>query len=64
MELTSTVRFNIKDPDEICRLITELGLGTDEYRKYFECAEYATLELTFNQDLKVVGGRVVPVGGR
>lgn len=55
-EKTSTVVFYIKDPDQWGQLIGELDLDTRMIDKFFEFAEYATVQLTFDESLNVVKG--------
>jgi len=67
------VLYDIKDPDGWQELLTKLGLiDTDEegvnrapkaaqklVQKHFDCGEYASLELEIDEDLNVVGGRIL-----
>lgn len=53
---------SIKDPDGWGQLIHELDLTEAKREKFFEFGEYAALELEIDQDLKVVGGRILPRG--
>ena len=60
---TSTIQVYVKDPDGLGQVIYDLGLNEDdsgEYRKYFEFAEYANLELTIAEDMTITG-RVIPL---
>lgn len=61
---TAKIRLDtIKDPDGWGQLIHELGLSDEVRSKHFEWSEYAALELEIDEDLRVVGGRVVPLPG-
>ena len=56
---TATIQlFDIKDPDGWQQLADELEL-TEKQRAHFEFAEYASIELVIDQDLKIVGGRIL-----
>jgi hypothetical protein len=61
---TATIQLYCKEPDEFGNLIEDLGLSETKADAHFEFGEYATLELTIDSDLRVVGGRVVPLNVR
>lgn len=51
---------DIKDPDGWGDLIEALELSESDMEHHFECREYASLELEIDEDLNVVGGRILP----
>lgn len=58
---TATIRlYSIKDPDVWPDLIIKLGLTEEQRAAYFDCAEYADLELEIDSELLVLGGRILP----
>ncbi len=59
MSETSTICLTVKDPDEFWHLIDELELDYEAKKEYFEHGEYATIELTFDKNLKVVKGQIL-----
>ncbi len=54
------IEVQIKEPDELRRVIQELGLTDEERKQYFEWDEYARLELNIAKDMTITG-RVLPV---
>lgn len=65
---TSTIVLeDIKDPDGWGALITALGYSGYENehrrRKFFRWGEYAAVELVIDEDMNIVGGRVLPRSG-
>ena len=58
---TATIVLDsIKDPDGWGELISELGLSDEKVDRFFEFAEYACVELEVDEDLRIVGGRILP----
>lgn len=55
------VLCDLKEPDVFGELIDALDLTDAKRQKYFEFSEYASIELVVDSDLKVVGGRFLPV---
>lgn len=53
-----TIHLYVKDPDEFGRAVQALGL--ERPNNYFEYGEYASFELTINEDMTVTG-RIPPV---
>lgn len=61
---TARAEFVIKEPDEWGRVIDELDLTYEFQRMHFEFGEYATIEVEFDEELRITGGRVVPLKQR
>lgn len=59
MKTAKIVLDNVKDPDGWGGLIQELALSQKVSREHFDFGEYASLELEIDEDLNVVGGRVL-----
>lgn len=58
---TVTVRlFNIKEPDRFGGLAADLKLHADIREQFFECSEYASVELEVDDSLNIIGGRFLP----
>jgi len=57
---TAKITLDTKDPDGWHEVIETLGLSAKVERKYFEFGEYATVELEIDENLQVVGGRLIP----
>jgi hypothetical protein len=53
----------VKDPDGWGDLAHELGLSAETRGRFFEFGEVANLELVIDEDMNIVGGRVLPVKG-
>lgn len=53
------VLSSIKDPDTWGELIHALKLPASKAKKHFDCSEYASLELTIDEDLNIIGGRIL-----
>ena len=59
---TATIVLDsIKDPDGWGDLISALDLTEAKRKKHFEYSEYASVELEVDQDLNIVGGRILPL---
>jgi hypothetical protein len=57
---TATVVLDsVKEPDAFGELIHELGLSDAKASKYFEFGEYAAFELEIDEDMNVIGGKVL-----
>lgn len=57
---TAKIRLdNIKEPDGWGNLIHALGLPKELVKHHFEWSEYASLELEIDENLNVVGGRIL-----
>ena len=50
---------NIKESDAFFEMLSELGLGDNsEIRDaFFDCGEYATIEIRVDESLNIIGGR-------
>jgi hypothetical protein len=57
------VLADVKDSDGWGELATALGLSDEVREAHFRYGEFATLELEIDDELQVVGGRVVPRSG-
>jgi hypothetical protein len=58
---TRIVICDVKDPDGWGRVIQALKLSKDTSNAFFEFGEYASLELTIDENLRIVEGRILPV---
>jgi hypothetical protein len=58
---------SVKDPDGWWELITALGLGGDDpesakkRKAHWEWGEYASVEIEVDEDLNIIGGRILPL---
>jgi hypothetical protein len=57
----SIVIDSIKDPDGWSNLISALDLTEAKRKKHFKFSEYASVEIEVDQDLNIVGGRILPL---
>lgn len=64
LKKTAKIVVYHKDPDGIGELISELGLSEKKADKYFEYGEYGTFEIEVDSEMNIVGGRVLPRGGK
>lgn len=59
---TSKIKiFNVKDSDGWYELGLELGMGEEKIYETFEYGEYANLEIEVDENLNIVGGRIIPL---
>lgn len=61
MRKATIVLREIKDSDGWGELAHALGLSRKMKDEHFEYGEFASLELTFDENLRVVEGRVIPL---
>lgn len=64
MKKTHAMRFKVKDPDGFGELCYSLGISEEDAARYLEYGEYGTIEVVFDEDLRIVSGRLVPVTRR
>ena len=53
---------NIKDSDGWFDLGNSLGLSQEKIYKVFEYGEYATIRIEVDEDLNIIGGKIIPCG--
>lgn len=51
---------SVKDSDGWAELGFELGFSEKKISKVFQWSEYADLEIEVDEDLNIVGGRIIP----
>jgi hypothetical protein len=56
------VLSNLKEPDTWSELADHLGISNDVFARHFRYGDYADIEIELDADLRVVGGRVLPIG--
>lgn len=73
MKTTKIVLDSLKEPDKFQELCVDLGLiqyneiwaGDPKVSplvdKFFDCGEYASIEIEVDENLNIVGGRFLPV---
>lgn len=54
---------DIKSSDGWGELIFELGLSDEKIDKFFEFGEYASLSIEIDEDMNILGGKILPVMG-
>lgn len=64
MAKTAKITISKKDPDKWNALADDLELTAAQREAHFEFGEYARLELEIDDQLRVIGGRIVPLGRR
>lgn len=57
---TGTLYVEHKDPDGLGELAEALGLDRQTRRKYFSFGEYVRMEIQIDENMNIVGGRVLP----
>lgn len=63
MNKTSTITLsNIKDSDGWFELGNDLGLSHKQIYKIFEYGEYANIEIEVDENLNIIGGKIIPCG--
>jgi hypothetical protein len=61
MKRTATITLeSVKATDAWYELGLDLGKSHKEINRIFEWGEYGTVEITVDEDLNIVGGRIVP----
>jgi hypothetical protein len=55
--VVTLVLSNIKEPDAFNEMLEDLGVDGQEF---FECSEYATIEIRVDDSLNIIGGRFLP----
>ncbi len=53
---------NVKDPDGWSELGSELGLSDEQMKKTFEYGDYGKFEIEVDENLNIIGGRIIPCG--
>lgn len=60
MKTAKVVLKYVKDPDGLPDMAEELNLSQAARRKFLLHGEYVNLELVIDEDLNVVGGKLLP----
>ena len=61
-ETYKVVLTYLKAPDTWSELSDQLDIPYEVFKRYFQYGDYADIELRIDKDLRVVGGRVLPIG--
>jgi len=51
---------SIKSPDRWCELGNKLGFSDEKNSKIFQYGEYGHIEIEVDENLNIVGGRIIP----
>ena len=60
MKTAKTRINNIKDSDGWFELGTKLGFAQNQIYSIFEYGEYANIEIVVDENLNIVGGKIIP----
>ena len=60
MKTAKTVINNIKDSDGWFELGNSLGINSNKIYDIFEHGEYANIEIEVDENLNIIGGRIIP----
>ena len=52
----------LKEPDLWWEVKERLNLSDDIFSRYFEYGDYGAIEVEIDENLNVVGGRLIPCG--
>lgn len=53
---------NLKDSDGWYGLGSELGFTSEKIYKIFEYGEYGSIVIEVDEDLNIIGGKIIPCG--
>jgi len=63
MAKTATIRLNdIKESDGWFELAHDLGMTEKQTYKTFEYGEYGNIEIIVDENLNIIGGKIIPCG--
>ena len=63
MAKTATIRLNdIKESDGWYELGNDLGMSEKQINKTFEYGEYGCIEIIVDENLNIIGGKIIPCG--
>ena len=60
MKTAKTIINNIKDSDGWFDLGNKLGINSNKIYDIFQYGEYANIEIEVDENLNIIGGRIIP----